>query len=154
MGYDAHALVEGRALVICGLTVPYDRGLQGYSDGDVATHAIIDALLGAAALGDIGTHFSTDDPRYKDASSLLLLVDVVRMLHNDGWHAVNLDATIVADQPRIAPYVLEMRMNVASILQVEVGAVSIKATTTDGLGFTGQGRGMAAHAVATIEAFS
>ena len=153
-GYDVHALVEGRPLVLGGVTVPHDRGLAGSSDGDVVAHAIIDALLGAAALGDIGTHFPSDDPRYTDADSLSLLADVARLLRESGWRVANLDATIVAERPPVASHIPRMRQNIAAALQVAVDSVSIKATTTDGLGLTGRGEGIAAHAVATIEAIS
>ena len=153
-GYDAHALVEGRPLVLGGVTIPHDRGLAGHSDGDVVAHAVIDALLGAAALGDIGTHFPPDDPRYRDADSLSLLLNVARLLRESGWQTANLDATIVAERPPMAIHIPKMRQNVAATLQVAVGSVSIKATTTDGLGPTGRGEGIAVHAVATIEAIS
>lgn len=153
-GYDAHALVEDRPLVLGGVAIPHDRGLAGHSDGDVVAHAIIDALLGGAALGDIGTHFPPDDPRYTDADSLSLLADVARLLRESGWQAANLDATIVAERPPMATHIPKMRQNVAATLQLALGSVSIKATTTDGLGFTGRGEGIAAHAVAAIEAIS
>ena len=149
-GYDAHALVEGRPLVLGGVTIPHDRGLAGHSDGDVVAHAVIDALLGAAALGDIGTHFPPDDPRYRDADSLSLLANVARLLRENGWRTANLDATIVAERPRLAQYVSQMRQTVGRSLGLEPDLVSIKATTTDGLGFTGRGEGMAAQAVALI----
>ena len=153
-GYDVHALVEGRPLVLGGVTVPHDRGLAGHSDGDVAAHAIIEALLGAAALGDIGTHFPSDDPRYRDADSLSLLANVAKLLRENGWRTANLDATIVAERPPMATHIPRMRQNVAAALRVAVDSVSIKATTTDGLGLTGRGEGIAAHAVVAIEAIS
>ena len=150
-GYDAHALVEGRPLVLGGVAVPHDRGLAGHSDGDVVAHAVMDALLGAAALGDIGTHFPPDDPRYRDADSLSLLAEATQLLRESGWQAANLDATIVAERPRLEPHIEEMRNRVSAALGLETGQVSMKATTTDGLGFTGKEEGMAAHAVAAIE---
>ena len=153
-GVDVHALVEGRPLVLGGVTVPHDRGLAGHSDGDVVAHAVMDALLGAAALGDIGTHFPPDDPRYKDADSLSLLANVAQLLRENGWRTANLDATIVAERPPMASHIPTMRQNVAAALQVAVDSVSIKATTTDGLGLTGRGEGIAAHAVVAIEAIS
>ena len=153
-GYDAHALVEGRPLVLGGVTIPHDRGLAGHSDGDVVAHAVIDALLGAAALGDIGTHFPPDDPRYRDADSLSLLADVAQLLRENGWQVANLDATIVAERPPMATHIPKMRQNITDTLRAAVGSVSIKATTTDGLGPTGRGEGIAVHAVAAIEAIS
>lgn len=153
-GYDAHALVEGRPLVLGGVAIPHDRGLAGHSDGDVVAHAVIDALLGAAALGDIGTHFPSDDPRYTDTNSLSLLADMARLLRESGWRTANLDATIVAERPPMASHIPRMRQNIAAALEVAVDSVSIKATTTDGLGLTGRGEGIAAHAVVAIEAIS
>ena len=151
MGYDAHLLVPDRPLVLAGVTVPHDRGLEGHSDGDVAVHAIIDALLGAAALGDLGTHFSSKDPRYPaGVSSMLLLERAVAMVRERGWQVENVDATIVAQQPPLAPHYQAMRQAVAGTLGIDIDRVSIKATTTDGLGFPGAGQGMAAHAVASL----
>ena len=151
VGYDAHRLAPGRPLVLAGVTVPSDKGLAGHSDGDVAMHAMIDALLGAAALGDIGTHFPAEESRYEGADSLGLLAQVRDMLSANGWRVHNLDATIVAEVPKLAPYIEEMRQAIGKCLGTTPGVVSIKATTTDGLGFTGNGEGIAAHAVATIE---
>ena len=154
VGYDAHSLVEGRPLLLGGVTVPHDRGLEGHSDGDVLLHAVIDAFLGAAALGDIGTHFPSSDAQYKDMSSLSLLAKVEQLLRQRGWRPVNVDATIVAERPRLTPHISGMRAAVARALEVELDTVSIKATTADGLGFVGRGEGIAAHAVVAIEAIS
>ncbi len=151
IGYDAHRLVPGRPLVLGGVVVPYSQGLAGHSDGDVAVHAIIDALLGAAGLGDIGHQFPSDDPRYENISSLLLLAQVRDLLAGHGWRVQNVDATIVAERPRLASYVQQMRQAVGASLHVEPEQISIKATTTDGMGFAGREEGIAAQAVALIE---
>ncbi len=151
IGYDAHRLVEGVPLVLAGVHVPHDRGLEGHSDGDVATHAIIDALLGAAALGDIGAHFDSGDPSVpQGVSSIELLKRAAATVRNAGWQVVNVDATIVIQRPRLAERITAMRTAVASALGAGVSAVSIKATTEDGLGFTGPGDGASALAVASI----
>ena len=151
IGYDAHPLVAGARLVLAGVEVPFERGLDGHSDGDVATHALIDALLGAAALGDIGTHFKAEDPSVpKGISSIVLLERTAAMVRAAGWQVVNADATIVLQRPRLAEHVTAMRTAVAVALGVDVSAVSIKATTEDGLGFTGAGDGASAVAVASI----
>ena len=151
IGYDAHLLVPDRPLVLGGVTVPHDQGLEGHSDGDVAAHAIIDALLGAAALGDLGAHFRSDDPRYPPGvSSMLLMERAVAMVRERGWQVENVDATIVAQRPALASHIQAMRQAVAGALGIDIDRVSIKATTTDGLGFTGAGQGMAAHAVASL----
>ena len=151
IGYDAHPLVAGARLVLAGVEVPFERGLDGHSDGDVATHALIDALLGAAALGDIGTHFKAEDPSVpKGISSIVLLERTAAMVRAAGWQVVNADATIVLQRPRLAEHVMAMRTAVAGALGVDVSAVSIKATTEDGLGFTGAGDGASAVAVASI----
>ena len=151
IGYDAHPLVLGARLVLAGVEVPSERGLDGHSDGDVATHALIDALLGAAALGDIGTHFKAEDPSVpKGISSIVLLERTAAMVRAAGWQVVNADATIVLQRPRLAEHVTAMRTAVAGALGVDVSAVSIKATTEDGLGFTGAGDGASAVAVASI----
>ena len=151
IGFDAHRLVDGRALVLAGVAVPHDRGLEGHSDGDVACHALTDALLGAAALGDLGTHFPASDPSVPEGvSSLVLMGQAVEMVHRNGWQVENVDATIVAQQPRLAAYIPAMRQAVAGALGVSVEQVSIKATTTDGMGFTGAGEGIAAYAVASL----
>lgn len=150
IGYDVHPLVEGRPLVLGGVRVPFERGLSGYSDADVLVHAIIDALLGAAALGDIGTHFPDSDPQYKDISSIVLLRRVGEMLHQ-GFKIENIDATILAEQPKLAPFIDEMRQNIGDALGIAKDRVSVKASTSASLGFAGRGEGIAAHAVALIE---
>ena len=150
-GYDVHRLVEGRTLILGGVTVPFDRGLLGHSDADVLTHAVMDALLGAAALGDIGKHFPDTDPAYAGADSLRLLDHVVELLEERGWQVGNVDATVVAQTPKLAPYIPDMRRRLAEAMGLDVDCVSVKATTEERLGFTGSGEGMAAHAVALIE---
>lgn len=151
MGYDAHRLVEGRDLVLGGVRAPHHLGLEGHSDADVLTHAVMDALLGAAAMGDIGRFFSSDDPSLRGVSSLELLRQVSRMLHAAGWRIENVDGTIVAQAPRLAPYVQAMRTQLASALSIDTGCVSVKATTTDRLGPWGREEGIAAYAVCLIE---
>ncbi|MEE9248706.1 MAG: 2-C-methyl-D-erythritol 2,4-cyclodiphosphate synthase [Dehalococcoidia bacterium] len=151
IGYDVHPLVEGRELILGGVTIPHPRGLSGHTDGDVLTHAIIDALLGAAGQGDIGTHFPSSDETYKGASSLELLAKVVSMLAGLGWRLGNLDATIVAQQPRLSPFTKQMAARVAEALSLDLGRVNVKATSTDGLGFPGREEGIAAYAIALIE---
>ncbi len=150
-GYDVHRLTEGRALILGGVTIPYERGLLGHSDADVLTHAVMDALLGAAGLGDIGRHFPDTDPAYAGADSLKLLDHVAGLLAREGWRVVNVDATILAQRPKLAPYIDRMRDNLAARLGLERGRVNVKATTEEGLGFTGSGEGMAAHAVCLLE---
>ena len=150
-GYDVHRLVGGRALILGGVTVPFDRGLLGHSDADVLTHAVMDALLGAAALGDIGKLFPDSDAAYAGADSIALLERVTALLREHGWQVGNVDATVVAQAPRLAPYILEMRQRLAETMGLDVDCVSVKATTEERLGFTGSGEGMAAHAVALIE---
>ena len=150
-GYDVHRLVEGRALILGGVTVPFDRGLLGHSDADVLTHAVMDALLGAAALGDIGRLFPDSDAAYAGADSIALLRRVTALLREHGWQVGNVDATVVAQAPRLAPYIPEMRRRLAEAMGLDVDCVSVKATTEERLGFTGSGEGMAAHAVALIE---
>jgi 2-C-methyl-D-erythritol 2,4-cyclodiphosphate synthase len=149
-GCDAHQLAPGRRLVLGGVEVPHDRGLVGHSDGDVLTHAIIDALLGAVALGDIGRHFPSSEPELDGVSSLLLLGKVRGMLEQRGWRAGNVDGAIVAERPRLAPHIDAMRGRIAETLGIELEAVSVKATTTDQMGFTGRQEGIAAFAVATV----
>ena len=149
--YDVHRLVEGRALILGGVTVPFDRGLLGHSDADVLTHAVMDALLGAAALGDIGKLFPDSDAAYAGADSIALLERVTALLREHGWQVGNVDATVVAQAPRLAPYIPEMRRRLAEAMGLDVDCVSVKATTEERLGFTGSGEGMAAHAVALIE---
>lgn len=150
IGYDVHRLVAGRRLVLGGVEVPHDRGLAGHSDADVLVHAIADALLGAAGLGDIGSHFPPEDPAWKDADSLDLLRRVAGLVAGDGWGVENVDATLLAEAPRIRPHVDAMRRTIASALEVPVDAVSVKATTTEGIGFVGRGEGMAAMAVCAL----
>ena len=150
-GYDVHRLVEGRALILGGVTVPFDRGLLGHSDADVLTHAVMDALLGAAALGDIGQLFPDSDAAYAGADSIALLERVTALLREHGWQVGNVDATVVAQVPKLVPYIPEMRRRLAEAMGLDVDCVSVKATTEERLGFTGSGEGMAAHAVALIE---
>ena len=150
-GYDVHRLTEGRALILGGVVIPYEQGLDGHSDADVLTHAIMDALLGAAGLGDIGKLFPDTEERYRGISSLLLLRKVGELLKNKGWQVVNLDSTIVAQAPKLSPYREAMRRNLAEALGMDEAGVSVKATTEERLGFTGDGSGMAAQAIALIE---
>lgn len=150
-GYDVHRLVAGRALILGGVTVPFDRGLLGHSDADVLTHAVMDALLGAAALGDIGQLFPDSDAAYAGADSIALLRRVTALLREHGWQVGNVDATVVAQAPKLAPYIPEMRRRLAEAMGLDVDCVSVKATTEEKLGFTGSGEGVAAHAVALIE---
>ena len=146
-GYDVHKLVEERALIMGGVQIPYEKGLLGHSDADVLLHAIADALLGALALGDIGKHFPDNDPQYKGISSLILLKKTAELVRSRGYTVGNVDATVLAQRPKLAPYVPSMRENIAAALGVDVERVSVKATTEEGLGFTGSGEGIAAHAV-------
>ena len=150
-GYDVHRLVEGRTLILGGVTGPFDRGLLGHSDADVLTHAVMDALLGAAALGDIGKLFPDSDAAYAGADSIALLERVTALLREHGWQVGNVDATVVAQTPKLAPYIPDMRRRLAEAMGLDVDCVSVKATTEERLGFTGSGEGMAAHAVALIE---
>ena len=149
-GFDVHALVENRALILAGVRVPYERGLLGHSDADVALHALMDALLGAAGKGDIGKHFPDTDDRFEGADSRCLLRVVVEMLQKDGWQVNNVDVTIIAQRPKLAPFIATMRELVANDLGITEDAVNIKATTTEKLGFAGRGEGIAAEAVASI----
>lgn len=149
-GYDVHKLVEGRDLILCGEMVPYEKGLLGHSDADVALHALSDALLGAAALGDIGKHFPDTDEKYKGASSVLLLKEVVRLIKEEGFGIENVDVTIIAQRPKLRPYIDKMRENIADAIGIDVRAVSVKATTTEQLGFEGRGEGISALAVALL----
>ena len=150
-GYDVHRLVEGRALILGGVSVPFEKGLLGHSDADVLTHAVMDALLGAAALGDIGMLFPDSDETWRGISSLVLLEQVGRRLRTEGFGIVNLDATVLAQAPKLSPYRARMAENIARSLGIDPSCVSVKATTEEGLGFTGEGRGIAAHAVALVE---
>ncbi|MBQ7454905.1 MAG: 2-C-methyl-D-erythritol 2,4-cyclodiphosphate synthase, partial [Clostridia bacterium] len=149
-GYDAHRLVEGRKLILGGVDIPYEKGLLGHSDADVLLHAIMDALLGAAALGDIGKHFPPSDASYKDISSVQLLEKTAALLTEAGFSVQNVDATVVAQRPKLAPYLTQMRQNIADALKIDVSAISVKATTTEGMGFEGRGEGISAHAVALV----
>lgn len=153
-GYDVHRMVEGRACIIGGVQIPYEKGLLGHSDADVLTHAVMDALLGAAALGDIGHLFPDNDDAFLGADSLLLLRRVDAVLREHGWKLGNLDATVIAQAPKLAPHIEQMRRNIADCLQTDICNVSVKATTEERLGFTGAGEGIAAHAVCLIEALS
>jgi len=150
IGYDVHRLVPERKLILGGVDIPHTLGLEGHSDADVLLHAIKDALLGAAALGDIGRHFPDTDGRYKGISSLRLLAEVRNILAGHGYAVNNIDATIVAQRPKLAPYIMQMNQNIADVLGVSAGQVNVKATTTEGLGFAGEGQGIAAYATATI----
>ncbi len=150
IGFDSHPLIEGRRLVLGGVEIPHDRGLSGHSDGDVLVHAVMDALLGAANLGDKGSHFPSSDPQYTDISSLILLERVGALVAEAGWRLSNVDATILAQNPRLSPFNREMRENMAKSLSVSPGLISVKATTTDYLGFVGREEGIAACAVASL----
>lgn len=150
IGYDIHRLVVNRKLIIGGVELPYIKGLEGHSDADVLCHAIADALLGAAALGDIGKHFPDTDHKYKDISSLILLKEVKKMLRSNNYEIINLDSTVILQQPKINPYIKKMRENIALSLEISIDQVSVKATTSEQLGFIGMGDGAAAYAVASI----
>ena len=150
-GYDVHRLVEGRKLIVGGKEIPHETGLLGHSDADVLTHAVCDALLGAAALGDIGKHFPDSDPKYKGIDSIILLKHVGRLLSEKGYRINNIDSIIIAQAPKFAPHIEDMRNNIASALNIDKDFVSIKATTEEGLGFTGKKEGIAASAVAILE---
>ena len=151
VGYDVHPLVEGRDLILGGVRVPYQRGLAGHSDSDVLAHAIVDALLGAACLGDIGSHFPPGDARFKDADSMTFLEETLRLLSLNRWRIENIDATIVAQEPRLAPHVQQMRERLSSVLGLDINQVSVKGKSTNGLGFEGRGEGIAAHAIVLID---
>lgn len=150
IGFDSHPLLTGRRLILGGVEIPHDRGLSGWSDADVAIHAMIDALCGAADLGDIGTLFPPQDPRYKDISSLTLLGKTSELLKNKGFRVVNVDVTIIAQSPKLSPFVAQMKERISRVLGVESSRVTVKATTTNGLGFIGKEEGMAAQAVALV----
>lgn len=151
MGYDVHKLTEGRDLILGGVPIPYEKGLLGHSDADVLIHAVMDALLGAAALGDIGKHFPDTDPKYKGISSMLLLEETARLLKEQGYAIGNIDATIIAQRPKMAPHIPQMRENLAKCLGISEAQVNIKATTEEGLGFTGNGQGISSQAICLIE---
>ena len=150
-GYDVHKLAENRKLIIGGVDILYEKGLLGHSDADVLLHSVCDALLGAAALGDIGKHFPDTDDRFKGIDSILLLKNVAELIRKEGYKVVNIDSTILAQRPKLAPYILKMRENIAEAVGINTDCVSVKATTEEGLGFTGEGLGIAAHAVCLID---
>ena len=150
-GYDVHKLVEGRALILGGVNIPWEKGLLGHSDADVLTHAVMDALLGAAGLGDIGKHFPDTDPAYAGADSLKLLEHVTALLAKEGWQVGNVDATILAQRPKLAPHIPQMVLNIAGTVGIAPDRVNVKATTEEKLGFTGEGLGMSCHAVCLLE---
>ena len=150
MGYDVHKLVEGRPLILGGVEIPHTLGLLGHSDADVLVHAIMDALLGAAALGDIGKHFPDTDPQYKGISSMKLLEHVRLLLEKNGYVVENIDATVIAQRPKLASYIPQMKKNIANVLGIQEGQVNVKATTEEGLGFTGEGLGIAASSVCLL----
>ena len=150
-GFDVHALVAGRALIVGGVTIAFEKGLEGHSDADVLLHAVCDALLGAAALGDIGRHFPDTDSRYKNADSRVLLREVAKLLRDGGFHVVNVDSTIIAQAPKMAPHIPAMAANIAADLGIDRTRVNVKAKTTEKLGFTGRGEGIAAEAIAMVE---
>lgn len=149
-GYDVHRLVPNRALILGGVTIPHEKGLLGHSDADVLLHAICDSILGALALGDIGKHFPDTDPQYANIDSRILLLHTAELIREKGWQIGNIDATVVAQAPRLSPYIQEMRENIASVLNLSLDAISVKATTEEHLGFTGEGLGIAAHAVCLL----
>lgn len=151
IGYDVHKLVEGRALILGGENIPYEKGLLGHSDADVLLHAIMDALLGAAALGDIGKHFPDTDRRYSGISSIVLLKHVCGLLESRNYRAANIDSVIIAQRPKMAPFIEQMRLNIADALKIDVDQVSVKATTEEGLGFTGRSEGISAQSVCLLE---
>ena len=151
MGYDVHKLVEGRPLILGGVTIPYEKGLLGHSDADCLVHAIMDSLLGAAALGDIGKHFPDTDPRYEGADSMKLLSEVKKMLDDRSYIIGNIDATIIAQKPKMASFIPEMRQRIADTLEIELDRINVKATTEEGLGFTGEGRGISCQSIALLE---
>lgn len=150
MGYDVHRLTEDRKLIIGGVDIPYEKGLLGHSDADVLLHAIMDALLGASALGDIGKHFPDTDPAYKGISSIKLLEQVGKLLKDHGYVIGNIDATIIAQKPKMAPHIMYMRQNIANALNIEVNQINVKATTEEGLGFTGNGEGISSQAICLL----
>ena len=150
-GYDVHKLVEGRELIVGGVHIPYEKGLLGHSDADVLLHAVSDALLGAATMGDIGGIFPDNDPEYLGADSLVLLRQVFQRLRDSGYSVINIDCTVIAQKPKMKPYIPEMRMNIAAALSTEVENISVKATTEEEMGFTGRGEGISAHCVCLID---
>lgn len=151
LGYDVHRLVEKRDLIIGGVNIPYEKGLLGHSDADVLLHAISDSILGAAALGDIGTHFPDTDERYKGISSLALLKEVGLLVKNKGYEIINIDATIIAQRPKMAPHIKDMRENISKVLNIDIDQINIKATTEEGLGFTGEGLGISSQSICLLK---
>lgn len=151
MGYDVHRLVKDRPLIMGGVTIPYEKGLLGHSDADVLLHAIMDSILGAAALGDIGRHFPDTDAKYEGISSLALLKHVAQLIVENGYHIINIDSTIIAQKPKMSPYILQMRENISDALNLPIDAINVKATTEEGLGFTGSGEGISAQCICLIE---
>lgn len=151
LGYDVHRLVEGRDLIIGGVNIPYEKGLLGHSDADVLLHAIIDSLLGASALGDIGKHFPDTDPRFKGISSIKLLKEVGKLLSVNGYSINNIDATIIAQKPKMAPFIQQMRENIANALNINLNQINVKATTEEGLGFTGNGEGISSQSICLLQ---
>lgn len=150
LGYDVHRLVEERDLIIGGVTIPYEKGLLGHSDADVLLHAIMDSLLGASALGDIGTHFPDTDERYKGASSIKLLEEVGKLLYKNGFSINNIDSTIIAQKPKMSPHIMNMRENIAKALNIDINKINVKATTEEGLGFTGTGEGISSQSICLL----
>ena len=150
LGYDVHRLVEERDLIIGGVNIPYEKGLLGHSDADVLLHAIMDSLLGASALGDIGTHFPDTDERYKEASSIKLLEEVGKLLYKNGFSINNIDSTIIAQRPKMSPHIMNMRENIAKALNIDINKINVKATTEEGLGFTGTGEGISSQSVCLL----
>lgn len=150
LGYDVHRLVEERDLIIGGVTIPYEKGLLGHSDADVLLHAIMDSLLGASALGDIGTHFPDTDERYRGASSIKLLEEVGKLLYKNGFSINNIDSTIIAQKPRMSPHIMNMRENIAKALNIDINKINVKATTEEGLGFTGTGEGISSQSICLL----
>ena len=150
-GYDVHKLVQGRKLIMGGVEIPHDKGLLAHSDGDVVLHAVMDSLLGAMAMGDIGKHFPDTDDKYKDVSSMKLFTEVIKMLEEKGYFISNIDVTILAQKPKLAPYIEEMRLNIAENAHISMGRVNVKATTEEKLGFTGREEGIAVHSVCLLE---
>lgn len=151
MGYDVHKLVEGRNLIMGGVNIPFHLGLLGHSDADVLLHAIMDALLGAASLGDIGKHFPDTDDKFKGASSIKLLSEVNKLLLDHNYKIVNIDSTVIAQRPKLAPFIYEMRVNISAALGISIDQINVKATTEEGLGFTGNGQGISAQAICLID---
>ena len=151
MGYDVHRLVENRDLILGGVNIPYELGLLGHSDADVLLHAIMDSLLGATALGDIGKHFPDTDSKYKGISSIKLLEEVGKLLKNNNYKIINIDSTIIAQKPKMAPHILKMRENIANALNISINQINVKATTEEGLGFTGEGKGISSQSICLVE---